>query len=340
MALTYNRVDYRGKAAEPLVAELIFENDTIGKGLVTLEEDIKAETIFTESTATATIQAYTVGVPSSAGALNVFDFAVTPTKVQFYHEFDPNTLRFSRFKRDMKAGAWEILSDEFERVVIGGIYAKKQSYALEYEFWNGVTSAQKTAIAGLTAGAPNTSIGAAEQTLTAAKTAGQFNGVVSMMMYNASNQAGSSAVGGRIKVAGTTITSANIKAEYDKLYIASPSQTIALADNEEVFIYAPKSHKQLINVANNQVTNYINPFSVNNGVYYFNDIEIKFVPLTENTVVLAPKSHLMWCTDLASDVNNIKVDVIAANREDMFIKSNMTIAAHVVNQAWNVLYVG
>jgi len=34
------------------------------------------------------------------------------------------------------------------------------------------------------------------------------------------------------------------------------------------------------------------------------------------------------------------MEPIAANRDDWFIKSEMTIAAHVVNQRFNVLYVG
>jgi hypothetical protein len=37
--------------------------------------------------------------------------------------------------------------------------------------------------------------------------------ILSKMIYNNSNQAGVAGVGGRIKVAGTTITNANIKAE-------------------------------------------------------------------------------------------------------------------------------
>ena len=69
MAISYNVVNYRGKAAEPIVEEILFENDTMGKGLVTFESDVKAETIFTESTAAATLQAYTSGVPTSAGSL-------------------------------------------------------------------------------------------------------------------------------------------------------------------------------------------------------------------------------------------------------------------------------
>jgi hypothetical protein len=82
-------------------------------------------------------------VGTSAGSLTAFDAVVTPVKVQFYQEFDPNTLRFSRFKRDMKAGAFEIMSSEFERLVIGGLYAKQVSLAAENEFWNGVRSVTK-----------------------------------------------------------------------------------------------------------------------------------------------------------------------------------------------------
>jgi hypothetical protein len=36
----------------------------------------------------------------------------------------------------------------------------------------------------------------------------------------------------------------------------------------------------------------------------------------------------------------MQLDKIALNREDMFLKNNMTLAAHVVNQKFNVLYVG
>jgi hypothetical protein len=34
----------------------------------------------------------------------------------------------------MKAGAFEIMSSEFERLVIGGLYAKQVSLAAENEF--------------------------------------------------------------------------------------------------------------------------------------------------------------------------------------------------------------
>lgn len=340
MAISYNVVDIRGKAAEPIIEELIFENSTIAEGLVSFEEDVKAETIFTEATAGVAMQAYTSGVPTSSGSFNLFDTLVTPVKTQYYHEFDPNSLRFSRLKRDMKPGAWEIMSSEFEKVVIGGLYAKQISADLESKFWNNATSATKTAIAALTAGTGQTAVGAAEKTLAAATTAGLFDGVITKMIYNASNATATAGVGTRVKVAGTAITAANIKDEYDKLYAAIPA--VALASGQAPYIYAPRSHKQFINIANNTPTQYKDAFSVNDAktAYFFNGVEIKFVPLPENVIIAAAKSNIVWCTDLQSDVNKMELNKIANNREDMFVKNNMTIAAHVVNQKFNVLYVG
>jgi len=340
MPITYNVVAYRGVAAEPITEELLFENQTIAKDLVTFETDVKAETIFTEATASATLQAYTSGVPTSAGSLTAFDVVVTPTKVQFYQEFDPNSLRFSRFKRDMKAGTWEVMTLDFEQLVIGGLYEKQVSLAAEFEFWNGAKAATKTAVAALTAGTANNAVGAAEKTAVAALTAAQTDGILVKMIYNDSNATTTAGVGTRIKVAGTTITAANIKAEYDKIFAAIPAAT--LDGTEQPILYAPRSHKQFIIAANNVVSDFNKPFDIDASAanIYFNGLRVEFVPVPENVVVCALKSHLIWATDLASDINLMQLDKIANNREDMFIKHNMTLAAHVVNQKFNVLYVG
>ena len=340
MPINYNSVAYRGVAAEPIIEEILFENLTIANDLVTFESDIKAESIFTESTATATLQAYTSGVPTSAGSLVAFDSIVTPTKVQFYQEFDPNTLRFSRFKRDLKPGAWEIMSSEFEQIVIGGLYAKQVSLATEREFWTGVKATTKTAVAALIAGAPNASVGAAEQAQMAALTASQVDGVLSRMIYNDSNATSVAGLGTRIKVAGTAITASNIKVEYDKIYSAIPA--VVLAGTEMPMIYAPYSHKQMLVQANNITTDFTKPFSINDAgtEFYFNGLKVVFVPIPEKVVICALKAHIIWATDLQSDINLTQIDKIALNREDMFIKNNMTLGAHVVNQKFNVLYAG
>lgn len=340
MAIVYNKVDIRGVAAEPIIEEILFENQTIAKGLVTFETDVKAETIFTEASATATLQEFVCGIPTSSGALSAFDSVVTPKKAMFYQEFCPDNLRFSRFKRDMAAGAWNNMSTEFERVVIGGIYAKKMALALENEFWNGATAATQVAVAALTAGAGQNAVGAAEKTAVAALTPSQIDGILVKMIYNDSNATQTAALGTRIKVAGTTITAVNIKAEFDKIYAAIPAEVLAGA--EQPIIYAPRNVMQLIVTANNVVSDFNKPFTVNdaNTEFRFNGILIEFVPLPNNVVIAALKSHLFWVTDLASDNNTMKIDRIAENREDMFIKSILSIGAHVANQKFNVLYVG
>lgn len=342
MAISYTVVDYRGKAAEPIIEELLFENETVRDGLVMFEDDVKAETIFSEASAVATMQAYTSGVPSSAGSLDGFDHLVTPVKVQYYQEFDPNAVRFSRFKRSMSPGAWNILSTEFERVMIGGVYSKNIAASAESLFWNNALAATKTAFAALTPGTAQTSAGAAEQTLVAATTAGLFDGVVTTMLYNSSRASGAAGVGERIKVAGTTITSANIQTEYNKIYTAIPPVVLASTSGSDPYFYAPRSHKQLINIYNNDPLNPREAFDVSDDkqTYFYNGVEIKFVPIPENVVIASKKEHLFWCTDLVADVNTMQIDKIASNREDMFLKNNMTIKAHVANQALNVLYIG
>ena len=332
MAISATIVDIRGKAYEPVLEELLFENKTISEGLVSFESDVKNETIFTENVNAVTLQAFSSGAPTSQGTFTLTDTAVTPTKVMYYHEFDPNSLRPSRFKRSMKPGAWEMMSTEFERTVLAA-YGKEVSLDAESKWWTGVTSATKTAIAALTPGTAQNQVGAAEQTWAAAQTATQFDGVVAKMIYN------NGALGTRVKVAGTTISSTNINTEYGKVYAAIPA--VVLAQNEKPFLYAPYSHKQFINIFNVNAT-YRDLFAVDIKAdkYFYNGIEIKFVPLPENCVIAALPSNLIWCTDLVADINKMEINKIANNREDMFVKHIFTIAAHVARQANNVLYLG
>jgi len=332
MAISASIVDIRGKAYEPVLEELLFENKTIADNLVSFESDVKNESIFTENTNAVTLQAFASGAPTSQGTLTLNDTSVTPTKVMYYQEFDPNTLRPSRFKRSMKPGAWEMMSTEFERVVLAA-YGKEISTDAETKWWSGITSATKTAIAALTPGTGQGSVGAAEQTWAAAQTATQFDGVVAKMIYN------NGALGTRVKVLGTTIDAGDVATEYAKVYAAIPA--VVLAQTEKPYLYAPYSHKQFINIFNVSAT-YRDLFAVDIKAdkYFYNGIEIKFVPVPENCIVAALPSNLIWCTDLVADINRMEINKIANNREDMFVKHIFTIAAHVARQANNVLYLG
>jgi hypothetical protein len=328
-----------GKTYEPILEELLFENKTIGQELVAFDDNVKADTEITEVSSSVTMQAYSSGAPSSNGTLTSTGTSITPVKVMYYQEFDPNTLRQSRYGRDMKAGAWNTVSGEFEKVVLG-LYSRKISYDAESKWYNNILSATQVAIAALTPGSGQASVGVAEQTYAAALTAGQFDGLVTRMIYNGG------ALGGRVKVAGSTINASNVKDEYDLLYAAAPAVVLDQTDVAPR-IYAPYSHRQYITAYNNNPNAFKDAFVVEKNenkalgkMFSFNGVEIVFVPLPENCMILARPNQLLWATDLVSDISYMKIDYIASNRDDMFIKHVFTIFAHVMNQDKNVLYLG
>lgn len=330
MALSTTIVDIRGKAYEPVISEILFKNKTIANNLVNFCTDIKANTIFTENSNSVKMQAFTAGAPTASGTTTVSDVIISPVKVMYYEEINPDSLRTSRFNRTMSPGAWEIASTEFDRIMLENI-----SYAIssdaENKFWNGALSATQTSVAALATGSTNASVSTEEKAYVASLTPACFDGVVTRLIYN------NGGVGGRIKVVGTTISSSNIATEYAKLYAAIPAEVLEQA--EAPYIYAPRSHKQFINIYNSNAT-YRDLFSKEGERYFYNGVEIVFVPVPENTMICAQPSNIHWCTDLLDDTTYLKWDKIANNREDMFYKNVQLLFAHVTNQKFITLYKG
>tara|TARA_R110000822_G_C15075203_1_gene469070 strand:- start:183 stop:686 length:504 start_codon:yes stop_codon:yes gene_type:complete len=162
-----------------------------------------------------------------------------------------------------------------------------------------------------------------------------FDSVITRAIYN------NAAVGGRIKVVGTAAISATtIVAQYQLAYAGIVAETLSAAD-EKPYIYAPRSHKQFINIANVNLT-YRDVFSVDMVAdkYYYLGVEIKFVPVAENVVFAALPSNIKWCTDLMEDLNMVVIDKFPQPRKDYFYDVVFTIFAHVTNQRFNTLYVG
>jgi hypothetical protein len=334
MALSYTAVDIRGVAFKDILGEILFDNRTVSDGYVTFADEVKANTVFTDTAHTIALQAYTSGQPTGSGTIGVVDTIVTPTKLLAYDTFNMEALRTGRFNRDMKPGAWSMTSSEFEATVLNGI-SPYISQAAESLFWNAAKTATKTAVAALTAGTAQTSVGAAEKTYVAAAPTGLIDGIVTKLIYN------NAAVGKRVKVAGTTIDSSNIFTEYGKLYTGVPAQVLH-SKIEVPFIYAPYTHLALINQFNTANTYKSDVFVVdmNTGKYIFQGIEIKFVPLPENTMVVACKSSLVWATDLTDDLNYLEINKVYNNADDMFYKAVFLIENHVRNQKFITLYVG
>lgn len=308
-------------------------NDTLDKGLVTFFDEVKYDGIFDDASVTIAQQAWTAGVPTASGSMTFTATQVIPARVEYFDTFIPSALRVGRYKDTMKKGIWNDVSDEFTKEILDGLVAGKISADAESKFWNAATSATQTAVAGLTPGTGQGSAGAAEQSYVASLTASQFDGVVTRMIYNAGG------VGGRVKVAGTTITSSNIAAQYALAYAAVPALNLSDSSNQPV-IYAPKSHRQLINLANLNLTNYIKAFDVTGGNYSYQDLKIEFVPLPENCIIIAKPSDIHWCTDSTDDITQMNIMPTLPFSKTWGYQVCFTEFAHVTHQSMNVLYLG
>ena len=324
---------------EELILEIYLKNQTIAKNLVRFFPDIKGSGRIRRISATVSDQAYS-NTPTASGSLDVEERLVIPVKREFYDTFDYETIRNSSFSEGMSAGAANIINNEFATAALG-VAAGKASRFVEARFWNAATSATKTAVAALTAGTAQNQVGSAEKTYVAAAPSYVVDGVLTKLIYNDAVTPGTFAVGQRIKVAGTTITAANIQTEMDKVYAELPDE---LAHDTEglamLRFYVPMNFKKFINQNNSIVTNFKNAFVVTNGEYFYNDVKIEFVPLPSNTMILGNGMDIVWTTDLLSDVNAINVDKLPAPAKNFYYEIIFTIESWVFAMNQKVVYVG
>jgi len=339
MAISYTSVDIRGKAVEPILEEVFFENKTLKEGYVTFNSDIKAGTIFTEAGVDVTAQLYTGSALSNSGSMSITDRIITPTKLEYKQTFLQESLRAGRFGRSMSPGAFNIESSEFASTVLAQ-YAPAVSEDSEKIFWGGITSATKTAIAALTPGSAQGSITAATQTAVAALTAGLVDGVFAKVLYD------NAAIGGYIKVTGTTVTAANIAAEVGKIFLAIPTENLNDTVSPTV-IYCPRAWKQLCYNANNavgaaqQINFQIDGNNFNTSKVFYNGIELIFCPAPNNLMAYAQrKAAVSWNTDLLDDVNRFEVGKLVNDGDVQFVRTIYTLAANVGQATKGVLYGG
>jgi len=340
MAISYSTaVDIRGVAVEPILEEVLFANKTIADGYVTFNTDIKAGTIFTEAGVDVTAQLYTGSALSSSGSMNITDRIITPTKLEYKQTFLQDSLRSARFNRSMDSGAWNIESNEFASTVLAMV-GPNVSQDAESIFWGGITSATKTAIAALSPGAGQGSMTAATQTAVAALTAGLVDGVFAKVLYD------QSALGGYIKVTGTTVTASNIATEMGKIFAAIPAENLNDTVSPTV-IYCPRAWKQLCYNANNavgaaqQINFQIDGNNFNTSRVFYNGIELLFVPAPNNLMAYAQrKAAVSWNTDLTDDVNRFEVGKLVNDGDVQFVRSIYTLAANVGQASKGVLYGG
>jgi hypothetical protein len=328
---------------EKIQMELYAESFTFRDGLVEIDEGHKSGTDVYESGAQVAISAATTAGVTATGDidLNVNKTSVNLTSFQFEDVIEENSLKGTRFERSMARGAFNIVSDEFDKKVLIQV-APAIGEKVENMIWDGATTAQKVAIAALTPGAAQGAISAGAQTLAAAMPVNLVNSLPATILYNDSQAKATpgSGLGDYQKVLSiATVTSATIAAEYAKIYGTAPSK-IVNGMSETPCIFAPLGDKQLIKIANNAVgaAQQVN-FLVEGEKISYNGIEIKFVPLVGFRILAIP-SYLKVLVDLVSDVASLNIGQMSNGARQRYIKNIQTMATWCVGQKYITLYGG
>tara|TARA_R110000803_G_scaffold69058_5_gene131261 strand:+ start:387 stop:1430 length:1044 start_codon:yes stop_codon:yes gene_type:complete len=347
MAVVYTGGTSNQTELEQIQEELYAESHTIREGLIDIQQGHKSGADVYESSVVVVATAATTGAVTATGDidLNANKTGVALVSYQFEDTIDQNALKGTRFERSMQAGAFNIVSSEFDQKVLIQA-APAIGEVVENMIWNGATTAHKVLIAALTPGAGQGSISAGAQTLAAAMPVNLVSSIPAVILENNSQAKATpgAGVGDYIKVLSiVTPTAANIAAEYGKMYAIAPSKTINhRAEPSEIF--APLNDRQLIKQANNAVgaaqqVNFLVEGSGENEVISYNGHKINFVPLVGFRILAIP-SYLKWLMDLTSDVSTLNMGQMADGSMQRYIKNIQTAAAWVVGQKYVVLYGG
>lgn len=271
---------------------------------------------------------------------------VTNSRIMFADVVDEEVLLDTRFEKSMAAGAFNLVSSEFDNKVLQYI-SPAIAEQMESALWNGATAATKAAIAALTPGAGQGSISSGAQTLAAAMPVYEFNSLPATILYNNSL---SKAVPGaglgdykKILTPAASVTNANIAAEYAKIFAGLDPKTLADPVNAPV-IYAPLADRQLMRTANNSVGAASNKnFDFENDTLqskvYFQGIEVKFKPLVGFRIVSDPR-YLKLLMDLISDMSGMETGQVANGAQQMWYKNVQSLSTWVTNQRYITLYNG
>lgn len=332
----------RGEYAE-IVQEIYADSPTFRGETIELVEGHKSGMDIYESSAEITftdanygaVTADNVNLKAQKSIVNLKTFNVEGI-------IDESSLKGTRFEKTMSAGAYNVVSDEFDKKVLIQVQPAVGA-KLESHVWNGATAATKAAIAALTPGAGQGSITAGAQTLVAAMPTTFFDSIPATMLYNDSQSkaVAGAGLGDYLKVTGTTVTSANIVAEYLKIYNAIPHDVLVKSGDEAPVLMVPKSDYKLIKSVNKVqgVALQENFVGTSFNDMYFNDLKIVFVDLI-GFRISGQKNNFKLVMDLLSDSSQLIIEKEANASTRRILKLINSMNTWVVKQKWNVLYNG
>lgn len=347
MAVVFSGTKLAQTELKEIQSEIYSDWGTFRDRDISIDEGHKSGTDVYESKVTVNMKAATTGKVAADGTAEykVEKTPVTNVRVMFSDIIDQSTLLDSRFEKTMAAGAFNLVSKEFDNAVMQYI-TPAISERMESALWDGATTAQQAAIAALVAGAGQGSISAGAQTLAAAMPTNLFNSLPATILYNASlsKVVAGAGLGDYKKVLTiATITSSTIAAEYGKLFGTLDPKVLADPKNPPV-IFAPLAHRQYMRTANNSVgaasnKNFDFESDKLQSKVYFQGIEVKFKPLIGFMICADPR-YLKLLMDLISDISSMETGEVGEGAQQMWYKNVQSLTTWVTNQRYITLYGG
>ena len=347
MALSYSGGTQNQTELEQIAQEIYAESYTIREGLIEVNEGHKTGADVYESSVTVSAAAHSTAGVSATGDITqeANKTGVALVKYQYSDTMDEAALAGTRFERSIKAGAFNHISDEWDKKVLIQV-APAIGEDVEGMIWNGDTTAHKVLVAALTAGVGQGNISAGAKTLVAAMPVNLVSSIPATILENLSNAKATpgAGLGDYNKVLSiSTITSSNIAAQYALMYGTAPSKAINNRA-EPAQIFAPLAHRQFIKIANNAVgaaqqVNFLVEGSGDSEKISYNGHVINFVPLV-GFVILAIPSDLKLLLDLKSDESTLKIGEMADGAEKRYLKNVQQMATWVTRQKYITLYGG
>ena len=338
MAVVFNGVKQPQSQLEEIQSEIYLTSDTIGKNLVSIDEGHKSGTDSYESKVSIVISDANRGPVTATGNINAVadKTVVNLTTFNIEDVIDESTLLNTRFEKSMKAGAFNIVSDEFARKVLIDV-APAIGEAVDSMIWNGATTATKAAVAA-------SALSAANKAIVAAMPTTKIDSLGLKVLYNDSVSKVVPGVGASdcIQVATpAVITAATIAAEYQRVFNGAPNKVTLDRRNPAVF-FAPYSHRAMIMEANNSATNFNKQFLIEgigeSETISFQGAKIEFVGL-DKILIFCDRRFLKVLMDLKSDVTGLIIEPEANASQRLIMKNIQTMATHVTNQRYITIHV-
>jgi len=266
---------YAGEFAGKYIAAALLSSPTLEKGGITIMPNVKYKQVIKRVATDGIVKNATCDFDPTS-TLTLTERVLQPEYFQVNLQLCKSDFRSDWDAIQMGYSAFDVLPKSFADFLIAHA-AEKVAQQMELVIWDGNNAS-----------------------------AGEFSGIMRQLDVDASLPAGQ-------KIAGTSITAANVIAELGSMIDALPA---ALYGKEDLTLYVSSNvYRAYIralggfaasgvgangydNKGTNQVLNDI----------YFDGVKVFLAPgLANNTALLAQKSNLYFATGLMNDMNEVKV---------------------------------